>query len=152
MAELRRRTKIVTITRGLAVAAILTGLAFGTASTAWADTTMSGHYIMTETYPSGRTITNDWNFTPCGDGCTSLVSNGVPVGQARLVNGQWTSPEAAGDIHCPDGTVVPDASFARMTWDPNTLAGTDQITLNVPACGAPAGYQYSRNIQLRQAP
>lgn len=142
----------MTITRGLAAAAMLTGLAVGTASTAWADTTMSGHYIMTETYKDGRPVTNDWNFTPCGDGCASLVSNGIPVGQARLVNGQWTSPEAAGDIHCPDGTVVPNASSAHMVWDPNTLAGTDQITLTVPACGAPAGYQYGRNIQLRPAP
>jgi hypothetical protein len=125
----------MSIRRGLAAAAMLAGSVVGTASTAWADTTMSGHYIMTETYPGGRPVTNDWNFTPCGDGCASLVSNGIPVGQARLVNGQWTSPEAAGDIHCPDGTLVPNASSAHMVWDPNTLAGTDQITLTVPACG-----------------
>jgi hypothetical protein len=142
----------MTITRGIAAAAMFAGLAVGTANTAWADTTMSGHYIMTESSVGGRPVTNDWNFTPCGDGCASLVSNGIPVGQARLVNGQWTTPEAAGDIHCADGTTVPNASSAHMTWDPNTLAGTDQITLNVPACGSPAGYQYSHNIQLRQAP
>lgn len=107
---------------------------------------------MIETSEVGRPATNDWNFTPCGDGCASLVSNGTPVGQARLVNGQWTTPEAAGDIHCPDGTLVPNASSAHMVWDPNTLAGTDQIILTVPACGAPAGYQYGHHIQLRQAP
>jgi hypothetical protein len=39
----------MTITRALAAAAMLAGLAVGTASIAWADTTMSGHYIMTET-------------------------------------------------------------------------------------------------------
>ncbi len=142
----------MTITRGLAAAAMLAGLAVGTAGTAWADTTMSGDYIMTETSEGGRPATNDWNFTPCGDGCASLVSNGIPVGQARLVNEQWTSPEAAGDIRCPDGTVVAHASSAHMVWDPNTLAGIDEITLIVPACGAPAGYQYRHNIQLRQAP
>jgi hypothetical protein len=76
----------MTITRALAAAAMLAGLAVGTASIAWADTTMSGHYIMTETGKGGRPIINDWNFTPCGDGCASLVSNGTPVGQARLVN------------------------------------------------------------------
>ncbi len=142
----------MTITRGLAAAAMLAGLAVGTAGTAWADTTMSGHYIMTETSEGGRPATNDWDFTPCGDGCASLVSNGIPVGQARLVNGQWTTPEAAGDVHCANGTTVPNAGSARMTWDPNTLAGTDQITLTAPACGAPAGYQYGHNIQLKLAP
>ncbi|WP_139329592.1 MULTISPECIES: hypothetical protein [unclassified Mycobacterium] len=142
----------MTITRGIAAAVMLAGSAVGTASNASADTTMSGHYIMTETYKDGRPVTNDWDFTPCGDGCASLVSNGIPIGRARLVNGQWISPEAAGDIHCPDGTVVPNASSAHMVWDPNTLAGIDQITLTVPACGAPAGYQYDRKIQLTQAP
>jgi hypothetical protein len=52
----------MTITRALAAAAMLAGLAVGTASIAWADTTMSGHYIMTETGKGGRPIINDWNF------------------------------------------------------------------------------------------
>jgi hypothetical protein len=142
----------MTITRGFAAAAILAGLAVGTASTAWSDTTMSGHYIRTVTNPTtGQSRTNDWYFTPCGDGCASVVSTGSPLGQARLVNGQWTM-DATVDVPCTDGTVVPRASQNHFTWDPNTLAGTTQVTDTLPVCGNPVGYQQTNNFQLRQAP
>src|ERR1700722_2290817 len=66
--QLIGRHKIMTITRGIAAAAMLAGLAVGTASAAWADTTMSGHYIRTETGQSGQSETADWYATPCGNG------------------------------------------------------------------------------------
>ena len=82
------------ITRGIAAAAMLAGLAAGTASTASAAPTMSGHYIVNETSPQGYSTTMDWHFTPCGDGCASVTIGGPapgPMGQARLVtgNGHW---------------------------------------------------------------
>jgi hypothetical protein len=143
----------MTITRGIAAAAMLAGLAVGTASTAWADTTMSGHYIVTNT-DKGYSVTNDWYVTPCGDGCANVaVTPGGPAGsQARLDNGQWTMDINGGNAHCPDGTVVPNANSNHYTWDPNTLAGTVETTLNVPACGGPAGYSHANDVQLRQAP
>jgi hypothetical protein len=65
----------MTVTRAIAATAMFAGLAIGTASPAWADQTMSGHNIETVTDPSsGQSITNDWYFTPCGDGCASVVS------------------------------------------------------------------------------
>jgi hypothetical protein len=143
------------ITRRIAAAAMLAGLAVGAAATAWADLpTMSGHYIKTSTDPSsGQSNTKDWYFTPCGDGCASVAETpgGLPWGQARFVNGQWTL-DTTGDAACRDGSTVPAANSAHYTWDPNTLAGTGQLTTKVPACGDPAGYQYSNNLQLRQAP
>ena len=144
----------MTITRGIAAAAMLAGWAVGTASAAWADTTMSGHYIRIETNPqSGQSATDDWYATPCGDGCASLASTpgGPAQSQARLVNGQWTMDSTVSALRCPDGTVVANAVSARYTWDPNTLAGTVQVTYNVPACGNPAGYTQTNNVQLRQA-
>jgi hypothetical protein len=142
----------MTITRGFAAAAMLAGLAVGTAGAAWSDTTMGGHYIRTVTNPTtGQSRTDDWYFTPCGDGCASVVSNGSPLGQARLVNGQWTM-DATVDVVCTNGAVVPRASQNHFTWDPNTLAGTTQVTDTVPVCGNPAGYQQTNNFQLRQAP
>jgi hypothetical protein len=134
-----------------ASSALLAGLAVGTASTAWADTTMSGHYIRTQTGRDGAPHTADWYFTPCGDGCASVVSGSTPLGQAQFVNGQWTVDGTANAI-CPDGTFVPNASSVHYTWDPNTLAGTVQETANLPACGAAPGYQETDNVQLRQAP
>jgi hypothetical protein len=145
----------MTITRGIAAAAMLAGLAVGTASTAWADTTMSGHYIVTNTSPqTGQSQTNDWYATPCGDGCANVaVTPGGPAGwQARLVNGQWTMDVNGGNAHCPDGTVVPNATSNHFTWDANTLAGTVETTGNAPACGNSAGYTQTNNVQLRQAP
>jgi hypothetical protein len=144
----------MTITRGFAATAIFAGLAVGTASTAWAETTMSGHYLRTETDPqTGQSETDDWYATPCGDGCASLAltPGGPAISQAQLVDGQWTLESAIHTLNCPDGTVVPNAVSAHYTWDPNTLAGTVQLTSNVPACGIPAGYQTVNDVQIRQA-
>ena len=142
------------IAPGFAATVIFAGLAVGTASAAWADTTLSGHYVRTETgAQSGQSITDDWYATPCGDGCASLASTpgGPAQSQARLVNGQWTMDSTVSALRCPDGTVVANAVSARYTWDPNTLAGTVQVTYNVPACGHPAGYQTTNNVQIKQA-
>ena len=144
----------MTITRGFAATAIFAGLAVGTASAAWAETTMSGHYLRIETDPqTGQSETDDWYATPCGDGCASLAltPGGPAISQARLVNGQWTLESAIHTLNCPDGTVVPNAVSAHYMWDPDTLAGTVQLTSNVPACGIPAGYQTVNDVQIRQA-
>ena len=144
----------MTITRGFAATAIFAGLAVGTASAAWAETTMSGHYLRIETDPqTGQSETDDWYATPCGDGCASLAltPGGPAISQARLVDGQWTLESAIHTLNCPDGTVAPNAVSAHYTWDPATLAGTVQLTSNVPACGIPAGYQTINDVQIRQA-
>jgi hypothetical protein len=144
----------MTVTRGIAAATMLAGLAAGTASAAWAAPTMSGHYIFTSTNTTtGVSIPADWYFTPCGDGCASVAytPGGPAAGQARLVNGQWTMDTPADAVRCPDGTEVAKALSSHDTWDPNTLAGTDALTYNVPACGNRAGFQQINNLQLRQA-
>jgi hypothetical protein len=142
----------MTITRGLAAAAMLAGLAGVTAATAWADTTMSGHYIETETGPAP--YTSDWYVTPCGDGCASIIKagGGGRPSQAHLVDGQWTVDTTGGPAICPDGTSVPDAVSAHYTWDPNTLTGTVQTTNTAPACGFPTGFSFTNDLQLTQAP
>jgi hypothetical protein len=140
----------MTITRAIAAAAMLAGLPVGAASTAWADPpTMNGHYIRTVTNAKGQAVTNDWYFTPCGDGCAQLTT--PPTAQAQLVNGQWTM-DLVSDAVCPDGSTVPAARGAHYMWDPNTLAGTVQITVNVPACGEAVGQIGTAKLQLRQAP
>ena len=144
----------MTITRGAAAAAMLAGLAVGTASAAWADTTLSGHYLRTETSPeSGQSITLDWYATPCGDGCASLASTpgGPTVSQAQLVNGQWIVDTTGAPVKCPDGSAIYAVS-AHYTLDPNTLAGKVLLTYQVPACGNPAGHTQTNNLELRQAP
>jgi hypothetical protein len=143
------------IAQGFAVTVIFAGLAVGTASAAWADTTLSGHYVRTETgAQNGQSITDDWYATPCGDGCASLASTpGGPVqSQARLDNGQWIVDTTGATLRCPDGTVVPNAVSAHYTLDQNSLAGTVLLTYQVPACGNPAGNQITNNVQVRQAP
>ena len=143
------------VTRSFAVAATLAAVAVGTASTAWPDQNMSGHYIRTETdLQTGQSVIDDWYATPCGDGCVSIASTpgGPALSQARLVNGQWTLASAVHTLGCPDSTVVPNAVSAHYTWDPNTLAGTVQTTYNVAACGNPAGYTQTNDVQLQQAP
>jgi serine/threonine protein kinase len=107
---------------------------------------MSGHYIETDTATWGQVTTNDWYFTPCGDGCAD-----AGFGRARLVSGQWTM-DAISDALCGDGsTRVPSAIASHFVWDPNTLAGTEAITVKVAECGRAPGTTWTDNIQLRQA-
>jgi hypothetical protein len=141
----------MTITRGLAAAATFAAVAVGAAGPTSAAPVMSGHYIETESGAPGQSTTNDWYLTPCGDGCTSINSNGGPVGQAQLVNGQWTM-DVTGTAACPDGTRVSNAFSDHYTWDPNTLAGSVRITNTAGACGKPRGDGGTINMQLRQAP
>ena len=88
----------MTITRGFAAGAMLAGLALVvTAPVSTADP-LNGHYIETETYPDGHQVHSDWFITPCGDGCASIKE----VGQANLVNGQWTL-DGKGGVSCEEG-------------------------------------------------
>ena len=61
------------VTRSFAVAAASAAAAVGTATPASAAPEMSGHYIETETAANDRSATDDWYFTPCGDGCESIA-------------------------------------------------------------------------------
>jgi hypothetical protein len=114
---------------------------------------MSGHYIKTTTDPTGvgHTVTEDWYFTPCGDGCAD-VSSPARGGSARamLVNGQWTI-DSTDDVVCKDGTTEGYGAQAHYTWDPNTLAGTVQVIQRQAVCDhAPQSYTVS--VQLKKAP
>ena len=140
------------VARSFAVAATFTTVAVGAAAPASAAPEMSGHYIETETAANGRSATDNWYFTPCGDGCESVAPKGKKAfGQAHLVGGQWTLDVTGETAMCPDGTQVPNALSAHYTWDPSTLAGTVQTTADLAECGDPAGFQVTDNIQLRQA-
>jgi hypothetical protein len=143
----------MTVTKSLAVAATFVAIAVGAATPASAAPEMSGHYIETETAPSGRSTTDHWYFASCGDGCVSVARKGAKAfGRAQLVGGQWILDVTGETAICQDGTQVPNALSAHYTWDPSTLAGTVQTTADAPECGDPAGYQATDNIQLRQAP
>jgi hypothetical protein len=113
----------------------------------------SVHYIKIETISGGQSINGDWYLTPCGDGCASIATTpgGQPWAQARLVNGQWVA-DGSTEVVCADGSNVPDGNASHYTWDPNTLAGTDQITRKLASCGVPAGDRYSTSVQFRQEP
>lgn len=139
--------------RGFATTAIFAGLALGLAAPASAVNQMSGHYIETATDPSsGRSTTSDLYFTPCGDGCAfaATTNGGQPFGQARVVNGQWTM-DSTNQANCADGSRIPNVESTHYTWDPNTLAGTTQVTDKWAVCGFAAPISYTNNIQLRQA-
>jgi hypothetical protein len=161
-------TNSMAVARRITATAFLAGLALGLAAPAGAapapfpaDFQTNAHYISTQINPKtgqpftveGHPVTNDWYFTPCGDGCASVsrTPGGQPLGQANLVNGQW-GLDTSDAAECPDGTTVPDAIAAHRSWDPNTLAGTVQTTAKEGACGAPAGITHTVNMQLALAP
>jgi len=140
------------VARSLAAAAAFAAVAVVAATPAAAAPEMRGHYIETETASNDRSATDDWYFTPCGDGCESVARKGVKAfGQAHLVGGQWILDISGEAAMCPDSTQVPNALSAHYAWDPNTLAGTVQTTADAAECGDPAGYQVTDQIQLRQA-
>jgi hypothetical protein len=114
---------------------------------------MSGHYIRSTPYPTGggHTLTEDWFFTPCGDGCADMSSPATGGGaRAMLVNGQWTI-DTISDVVCMDGTTEGNAANAHYTWDPNTLAGTVQVIQRQAVCDH-APQSYTVNVQLKKAP
>ena len=138
------------IARGFAATAIFASIAVIAGSTAWADPpTMSGHYVRTITNAAGQNTTLDWYVTPCGDGCIQ-INSGLGTTNAQLVNGQWTMDNVT-DAICPDDTSVPAAYSNHFTWDPNTLAGTVQVTNKIAACGDAAGTSGTQTLQITKA-
>lgn len=136
--------------RGFAATAMFAGLAACSAGTAWADTpTMNGNYTETATTPSGQAFSTSWAVNSCGDGCV-YIKAGVGGSQARLVDGQWVL-DTMDNVTCSDGAYILYATRSHITWDPNTLAGTAQHTYLIPACGHPAGYSYTDQIQIKQS-
>ena len=117
------------IARGIFTVAVLVGwLAVGSAGTARAAPSMSGHYVSTVTSESGETTTSDWYFSPCGEGCASVANTpgGPAFGNARMSNGQWTLVWHS-DAFCPGGSRVPGVYVSYATWDPNTFAGQRRL-------------------------
>lgn len=140
----------MTFARGFATSAMFACLAVCTAGTGWAEApTMNGNYTETATTPSGQTFNTSWTVNSCGDDCV-YIKAGVGGSQARLVDGQWVL-DTMNNVTCSDGAYILYATNSRLTWDPNTLAGTAQHTYLIPACGHPAGYSYTDQIQIKQS-
>ena len=150
---IRAIAKIMTVPRRILTTTLLVGLAVAAAGTAWAAPTMNGHYLMTVTSDSGQTTTSDWYFTSCGNGCASVaVTPDAPsFGQAQFRDGQWTLVWHS-DVVCPGGTHIPGALSSYDTWDPITLAGTDQATTTLKqTCGNDARLNATQRMQLAPA-
>jgi hypothetical protein len=128
--------------------------AVGTAAPAIADPgVLSGHYVATMTAPN-QLVTEDWQITPCGDGCASIVvSEGTVTStlQAHLAGGQWTMDTPSDDLTCPDGSVAHDVLTNRYSIDADTLVGTIAMIQNGPGCGRPTGWRQTDGITLRLA-
>ena len=106
------------VTRSFAVAATFAAVAVGAVAPASAAPEMRGHYVVTETAANDRSATDDWYFTPCGDGCESVARKGVKAfAQAHLVGGQWILDVTGEAAMCPDNPRFPMLS-------PRTSRGT----------------------------
>ena len=142
------------IARGFAATAVFAGLALGAASPAWADgPTMSGSYNETSTSPEGHSVVTSWSVNPCASqpngGCV-WVKAGDGGNPAYFTDGQWVL-DGMGDLSCSDGSYHQLATNTHVTWDPDTLAGTSQITYIGPNCGHPAGYVQTNKVQIKSA-
>jgi hypothetical protein len=100
----------------------------------------SGRYAVTETAPDGRSVTNAWEITPCGDECAKVS----PVGRrdvgpdAHLIDSQWVFDNTL-TAFCADGSSVPSAGHGHFTIDAITLRGTLKSAWTKEACGQPPG-------------
>ncbi len=142
------------VAQGFVATAVCAGLAFGAAGPAWADnSTMSGSYNETSTSPDGHSVVTSWSVNPCASqptgGCI-WIKAGPGGNPAYLTNGQWVL-DGMGDLSCADGSYHQLATSYHMTWDPDTLQGTNLITYTGPACGHPAGYTQTNKIEIKQA-
>jgi hypothetical protein len=132
----------------LATLAAVTAVA--TAPPACGSPELMGNYTFTETSPTGHKYVTQWNVNPCGEGCVDIKA-GNGTSRAQFVDGQWVL-DMFDNVRCADGVRVPYAANAHITWDPNSLAGTDQQVYTQAACGHPAGYSQTNPIQLTPAP
>ena len=103
---------MMTITRGLAVAAMLSGAAIGLASPAWADLT-PGSYTATilDAGASGKKVGSPvtWSVTSCGPDCMH-----INAWDLHLQGNTWTGTNPGG------GQVTLDNSSLVLTLhDPN---------------------------------
>lgn len=146
----------MTISRVLAAAVVLVGVAVGSAGPASADQVMEGEYLFVQQGVSPAT----WLVTPLcvpvvGDlreplelpvSCVLRISgssledtafSGTYSGDARLVSGRWTL-----NMSKVDGMTCPDGSKAGTTeiysWDDATLSGTHTTSYNA-VCGKQPG-------------
>jgi hypothetical protein len=137
-----------------AIVAVATSLAAGAtgamAPPASGAPELIGDYVFTETNAAGQKYVTNWNINPCGDGCVDIKA-GNGTSRAQLFDGQWVM-DMFDNVRCADGVRVPYAANAHITWDPNTLAGTDQQVYTQAACGRPPGYTQTNPVQLRRAP
>jgi hypothetical protein len=137
--------------RKFRLAIIAAAAAVGAAPSAWADD-FSGHFHVINTSSTGVTFTEEWDVTPCGPGCASVVTsqNGTIYGthQAHLVGNQWIidAPSAA---TCPDGSTIPDAARNHVTIDANLRHGTEDVTYTDPCRGGyNVGQVYAHQLAL----
>jgi hypothetical protein len=146
-----RKDHGVTVARNIAVTTAFAGLIVGAAGTASAGApTMDGGYTLTSTSPGGKSVDTDWTVNSCGEGCV-YIKAGAGGSQAHFVDGQWVM-NTIDNIQCADGSWVLYAANAHMTWDPNSLAGSNILTYIVPACGLPPGHSQSNQIQIKATP
>jgi hypothetical protein len=111
---------------------------------------MIGDYVLTETSRTTREVhATSWNVNPCGEGCIDIKA-GAGSSRAQLVDGQWVI-DMFDNVRCPDGSRVPYAANAHLTWDANTLEGTDQLVYTQPACGQPAGYAQINDVKIKRS-
>ena len=114
--------------------------------------TMSGHYHESDTnLTTGIVTPNEFEFTPCGEGCADAVIGGSGVPQrARLHGDQW-SMDLDANVNCPDGSHMPNAATTHLAWDANSLTGTARFTYKYSACGNAAGFTFTNTIQFRRS-
>jgi hypothetical protein len=142
------------VAKSFAIAATFATVAVGAASPASADPAMSGHYTVTYTDPDGKTHTEDYYFTPCGDGCASAANapNAEPFANAYLDNGRWKLVNPSVGWTCDDGSEVQDAATEVDTWDAITLVGKAHMTDKFANCGDPEPESIDYNTTFKKSP
>ncbi|BBY45201.1 hypothetical protein A5765_03895 [Mycolicibacterium celeriflavum] len=137
------------LTRAMAVAAAIAGVAIGSASPAWADGRLEGDFR----FVNGAT-SNTWAITtqcnPEGF-CAGTVSSstGMIAHISRGADGPWIVErhDVPNGWTCPDGSTGPgDLSYA---FDAATLAGTATYTSKPGACNDPNAGRHENPISLQ---
>lgn len=140
----------MTITRGLAVAAVLASAALGLAGPASAEQVLQGVYSYTQgdihaewsIYPSCVPTVGDLRDNlelpvACRLHVASLPANVVSGGDARLTGGQWQFSTTIKDgMTCPDGSPAPIQETYR--FDDVAMTGTRSVSNNTVCNGTVA--------------
>ncbi|WNG94989.1 hypothetical protein [Mycobacterium sp. ITM-2016-00318] len=117
---------MITITRGLAVGAVLAGAAVGLAGPASAEPT-AGNYTATIIDPgdSNKTGSTTWNLASCGPDCFNVNDTSKTLWQLHRQGTVWTGSDDINTVSLDNDSLI--LTLQYRDGHPNVVIGLTKV-------------------------